>query len=238
MDQWVSFGGAGGPSPWEFGWNALAAMGSLFAAGVALFIHFHQQKVVRDDAVRRHALRTEAVAPQLAADVMLLDWKIGTSMRQIMDVLKLPADEVVPSLEVAWAMGKLRLDSGVGESVPAGDLEWLCDDVRLKLASLRAQISVTNAMWRRLLTEDPTPFKTRQLAVDALLKDTVHQVVDTATSAILLLEALDAYLPEPLKELVNSVKKQHAFFTAIYEKVPRAAVGNRHVEAPPAERRG
>jgi hypothetical protein len=219
MDQWMSFGGTGGQSPWEFGWNALAAIAALVAAGVALFIHFHQQKVARAADEQRRRVRTEAIAPQLAADVMLLDWRIGTSMRAVAKVVNLPLSQTTESLENAWRESQLQLGGVVGATVPSGDLEWVTDDVRLKLAALRAQVCVTNAMWQRLLIEGPAPFATRDLAVAALLKDAVHQVVDTHTSAILLLQALREHLPEPLKELVESIEGQHGHFETIYNAV-------------------
>ncbi len=220
MDQVMNIGGAVGPGAWEFGWNAVAAIGALVAAGAALFIHFHHQRVMRDAEVKRQATRTAAIAPQLAADVMRLNWQIATSLRRVLAASRLELSERTTALLAAWSSSELQLVVIVGEMVHAGDVEWVTDDVRLQLAQLRAQVSVANAMWRKLLQENTDPFLSREEAVGEMLKATVHQVVDTHASSILLLKALHKHLPPPLTDLVNSFEREHAQFVKIYEGVP------------------
>lgn len=216
----MAFGCGTEQSAWSFGWDALAALGTLLAIGAALFVHFHQQIVTRKEEERRRGVRTIAVAPQLVADVMRLDWEIGRGMRTVMKASKHDLATCTGALIEGSANSALTLTVQPGAEVYGGDIEWLQDPVREKLAELKAQVSVCNAMWHRLLIQSFEPFASREEAVGELMKGAVHQLVDTHTSCIALLEVLDPYLPEPLKELRRTFEREAVSFLAIYNAVP------------------
>ena len=220
MEQWISFGGASGLDAWEFGWNALAAIGALVASGVALFVHFHQQRFNRNADTARRRVRTVAVAPQLAADVMRVNWAIAQGLREIMVAHRLPLADRTKALLEAWERKYLTIDVVPGDSVHTSDIDWLEEPVRQCLAELKAQISVSNAMWNRLLAQTVEPFQSREEGVGAMLKDTASQMLATNLSCMRLIAAMRPHLPPSLLKLLESFEREHKNFAAIVEAVP------------------
>lgn len=217
----MTFGG--GSSPWEFGWEALAAIGTLLAVLAALGIHIHQQRANRIVQTLQRSERTKAVAPQLAADAMLLHWQIASAMREVMYGCKLEVGRRTAAWKDAWTIPDgLRLTIQPGSEVYAGDIEWLTDPVRQKLAEVKAQVTVSNAMWHKLLIGPIAPFVTREDAINEMAKAAAHQLVDTGNSVIGLLQVLEPYLVAPLTELRPSIEQQNKQLALIYNNVPYA----------------
>lgn len=209
------------PAPTGVDWlDALTAVGTLLAVVVALFVHFHSKAAAKKADARRQRCRTQAVAPQLAADVMRLNWGIAQALREVMAASPLDLPHRTAALRDAWDRGCMQLMVEPGGQVHVGDVELIEDDVRLHLAQLKAQVSVSNAMWNRLMVQSFAPFESRESAVGELLKVTTHQLVDTNTSCILLLHALREHLPQPLLELIDSLEREHPRYEAIFAAVP------------------
>lgn len=220
MNQSMSFGGAADLGAWHFGWEALSAVGTLVAIAAALFVHFHHHSAARKEEKRRRQARTTAIAPQLAGDVMRLNWEIAQALRNVRRASRLDVAARTATMKEAWNGNGVALTIQPGAEIYGGDIEWLVDPVREKLAQLKAQVTVCNAMWQRLLIQSFDPFESREAAVGEMMKAAVHQVVDTNTSCIALLEVLESYLPEPLRALRVSLEKEAVNFLAIYNAVP------------------
>lgn len=207
------------PAPgneWEM-WSALATMAAtLVALGLPLFLHFHAERRRRNEHAETVAQRTADVSPQLAGDVMRVQWGLLSVMRTLQRASHEAGDSRFRVLATSFKLSHLHVTLLPGTDVFPGDVELLNDDVRSRLSAFKAQVTVMNAMVVKVMQGPVEPYKNREALVNAQLVHLAGQVVGTNETGLELMNALRPFLPPDLKPLEESLKGNKEGFTKIY----------------------
>lgn len=202
-------------------WEMWSAMATGAAAGVALFLPFLLRWLDNRAQERKVADRTAIAGPELAADVMQVDWQL---VHQI-DIVKQALNEVGLTsreqyIDAKLASGGLLFSTFPGRTLLPGDMEHLTTDVKQKLSELRAQVFATNAMARQLMNGPFGRFATKGSAMEALLPDFMVQLGAVHDACVAAMASLEKHLPKQLNQMGASIANQG---TMVKEFVASAA---------------
>lgn len=201
-------------SPWQFGWEALAAIGTLLAVAAALFLPWQAQHAQRAATKRMTAERTRVAAHEIAVDLNEINVHMMESLRIVMQAMNVTLDFRTVRLQNGLKAGFLQFPD-LAPNLSVQDLDWLADPVRQELARMRGQIRGFNRLALRVIMGPFVKFPNAEQSVLHMFPTTVRLMLSMEAQCSALMKVLRPYLGEEFDGLETSMQNQSKYFMAL-----------------------